>query len=533
MGAPPLATPSDGQSSASSTRERLQALLGDRLGTIIALAIASTISGLCEAGILVLLAQIASRAAKGGSGNIHQSLGFIHIGAPASTLFAVALALTLLRIGLQAPLAILPARIAAAVQARLRTEVFDAYTQASWEMQAADRALQATQLVIAGFSFIVLMTTAIKLNALAAIVILVAAATLFTLLRPLNSLGARRAKELSRAQLRYAGGVSEASRLAEETQVFGVGEAQKARVGTLIVAAQDLFYRTQLVGRLSPALYQSAIYLVLVGGLWVLFSQGASHFTALSAVILLVVRAGSYGQAVQGAYQGLRQSLPFIERLQEATRRYADSHPADGGLALAHVESVAFKEVTFCYHPGRPVLKNVSFEVQAGEAVGVVGPSGAGKSTLIQILLQLRRPDEGCYLVNGVPVERFARSEWHRRVAYVPQQPRLLHATVAENIRYMRDLDDEAVERAGRLARIHEDVISWSQGYQTIVGPRADAVSGGQQRRICLARALAARPEMLVLDEPTSALDPHSETLIQESLAGLRHELTLFIIAHR
>jgi len=551
MGAPPLATPSDGQSSASSTRERLQALLGDRLGTIIALAIASTISGLCEAGILVLLAQIASRAAKGGSGNIHQSLGFIHIGAPASTLFAVALALTLLRIGLQAPLAILPARIAAAVQARLRTEVFDAYTQASWEMQAADReghlqdtmtsqvlqatggALQATQLVIAGFSFIVLMTTAIKLNALAAIVILVAAATLFTLLRPLNSLGARRAKELSRAQLRYAGGVSEASRLAEETQVFGVGEAQKARVGTLIVAAQDLFYRTQLVGRLSPALYQSAIYLVLVGGLWVLFSQGASHFTALSAVILLVVRAGSYGQAVQGAYQGLRQSLPFIERLQEATRRYADSHPADGGLALAHVESVAFKEVTFCYHPGRPVLKNVSFEVQAGEAVGVVGPSGAGKSTLIQILLQLRRPDEGCYLVNGVPVERFARSEWHRRVAYVPQQPRLLHATVAENIRYMRDLDDEAVERAGRLARIHEDVISWSQGYQTIVGPRADAVSGGQQQRICLARALAARPEMLVLDEPTSALDPHSETLIQESLAGLRHELTLFIIAHR
>jgi ABC-type multidrug transport system fused ATPase/permease subunit len=142
-------------------------------------------------------------------------------------------------------------------------------------------------------------------------------------------------------------------------------------------------------------------------------------------------------------------------------------------------------------------------------------------------------PDAGHYLVNGVPAAEFDRADWHRLVAYVPQQPRLLHASVADNIRYFRDIDDEAVERAACLARIHEDVLGWSQGYETIVGPRMDAVSGGQQQRICLARALAARPQMLVLDEPTSALDPHSETLIQESLSSLRHELTLFIVAHR
>ena len=104
---------------------------------------------------------------------------------------------------------------------------------------------------------------------------------------------------------------------------------------------------------------------------------------------------------------------------------------------------------------------------------------------------------------------------------------------MAENIRFFRDVDDEAVERAGRLARIHDDIISWSHGYDTIVGPRADAVSGGQQQRICLARALVARPHVLVLDEPTSALDPGSESLIQESLVALKGELTLFIIAHR
>jgi ABC-type multidrug transport system fused ATPase/permease subunit len=91
----------------------------------------------------------------------------------------------------------------------------------------------------------------------------------------------------------------------------------------------------------------------------------------------------------------------------------------------------------------------------------------------------------------------------------------------------------ESVERAARLASIHDEIMSWPLGYETVVGPRADAVSGGQQQRICLARALAARPAVLVLDEPTSALDPHSETLIQRSLSALRHELTLFVIAHR
>jgi ATP-binding cassette subfamily B protein len=179
------------------------------------------------------------------------------------------------------------------------------------------------------------------------------------------------------------------------------------------------------------------------------------------------------------------------------------------------------------------VLRDVSFETAGAQAIGIIGPSGAGKSTLVQILLQLRTPVEGRYLINGESGEQFARADWHRLVSYVPQEPRLLHASVADNIRYFRDLDDTAVERAARLARIHDDVIEWASGYDTLVGPRADAVSGGQQQRICLARALAAAPEMLVLDEPTSALDPHSETLIQESLNTLRDELTLFIIAHR
>jgi ATP-binding cassette, subfamily B, bacterial len=357
---------------------------------------------------------------------------------------------------------------------------------------------------------------------------------MFVILRPLRQLGAQRSRELSQAQIGYAGGIAEANRLAEESQVFGVAGAQYERVAALFRKCRNLFFSTQLIAKLVPNLYQSLIYVLIVVALFALQASGAAnHAGALGAVILLLVRAAQNGQSIQGSYQSLQQSLPFIDRLQRSERRYADSRPRDGARELASVQTLAFERVGFAYNPGRPVLSDISFTVEEGEAIGVVGPSGAGKSTLIQLLLHIREPGAGRYLVNGEPVGEFTRKDWNRLVAYVPQEPRLLHASVAENIRYFREIADEEVERAARLARIHDDVIGFADGYDTIVGPRADAVSGGQQQRICLARALAARPQVLVLDEPTSALDPQSEKLIGESLIGLKHELTLFIIAHR
>jgi ABC-type multidrug transport system fused ATPase/permease subunit len=210
-----------------------------------------------------------------------------------------------------------------------------------------------------------------------------------------------------------------------------------------------------------------------------------------------------------------------------------DSVSITGEQRLEKVRTLAFESVSFSYTAGRPVLSDISFDVRAGEGIGIVGPSGAGKSTLVQILLRLRIPEEGRYLVNGVSADQLARADWHTQVAYVPQEPRLLHASVADNIRYFREIDDAAVWHAARLAHIHDDIAGWPQGYDTLIGPRADAISGGQQQRICIARALAASPTVLVLDEPTSALDPRSERLLQESLFDLKERLTLFVIAHR
>ena len=338
-------------------------------------------------------------------------------------------------------------------------------TMTSQVIQATAGAVQATTLLTSLITFVVLMASALALNAdrrrdrarRGDRAVRAAAAAE-------RARGAPRARSLAGADASTPGGIGEAIRVAEETQVFGVAAAQRERIGRLIDAARELFFRTWVIGRLVPNLYQSLIYLLIVAGLGGLYLAGAGHAASLGAVVLLLVRAGNNGQQAQTSYQGLRQSLPFIERLQAAEARYAQSAPLDGGALLGRIESLAFEHVSFAYRAERPVLSEISFAVAGGEAIGIVGPSGAGKSTLVQILLRLRPSDRGRYLVNGVPAEQFARSDWHRRVAYVSQEPRLVHATVAENIRYFRDLDDEAVERAARLARIHDDVVAWPRG---------------------------------------------------------------------
>jgi ABC-type multidrug transport system fused ATPase/permease subunit len=275
------------------------------------------------------------------------------------------------------------------------------------------------------------------------------------------------------------------------------------------------------------------IYLTVVAGLGVLYATGSGQVASLGAVVLLLVRAGTYGQQIQSAYQTALQALPFAERVRDATAHYERNAATSEGNELPAIESLAFSHVSFSYRPRQPVLTDISFEIRRPEVVGVIGPSGAGKSTLIQLLLRLREPVSGSYLVNGVPAAHWSIADWHRQVAYVPQEPRLLHATVVDNIRFRREIPLEQVERAAKLARIHDEIVSWSDGYETLIGPRADSVSGGQQQRICLARALASLPSMLVLDEPTSSLDPKSEALIQDSLDELAKEMTLIIVTHR
>ena len=529
---------------------RVAPLLGERRGRLVVLIVTSVLSGLSESVILAVLAQVATSLVAR-TKVVHAAIGPVHVVTTNGVILGVAGAFAAFRLALQVPISVLPARISAEVQARMRNQLFASFTNASWSVQSRDReghlqematnqvmqasfgALHATNLVAAGATFLVLVLSALALNVAAAAAVLAAAALLFAILRPLNAMGAGKARALSQAQMNYASGVGQATRVAEETQVFGVSGAQQDRVGHLVEVTRRHYFDTQLLARLVPNVYQSLIYLILVAGLVALYLAGAGGLASLGAVVLLLVRAGAYGQQIQAGYQMVRQTLPFVRRLQDAQRYYSASVPSLGDARLVAVQTIAFESVTFSYVPGRPAIRDVSFEIRNGEAIGVIGPSGAGKSSIVQLLLRLRVPDSGRYLVNQLLAEQYSAEDWPQRFGYVPQEPRLLHASVAENIRYFRDLDQDAVERAARLACIHDDVVSWSHGYDTIIGPRADAISGGQQQRICLARAVAVMPDVLVLDEPTSALDPRSEALLHQSLLELRGRVTLVIVAHR
>lgn len=540
--------------SVSSMRTQLNLLIGDSRRAIVAVSGLSILTGFTEAATLALVAELAaSIVAHTGNGAHKGRIGLpvIHLHASTPALLIAAFVLCAVRLLLQIPLSMLVSRIPADVQARLRTELFDAFSRSSWSVQSRDRdgqlqetmtgqAMQAMSGATASVSlltsfvqFLVLLIVAVLLSPIAAFGVAVMSLGMFFLLRPLRTLGGSFARQLSRAQIAYARGIAETNRVAEEIHVFGGGEAQREKIARLVMQGRLYFYRTQLLARVITNAYQTLIYVLLISGIGVLYLVGGQRPGAVGGVVLILLRAGSAGQSVQGSYQSLIQAIPFVERTQRAVQRYREHAELYGERPLAAVDTISFEQVSFSYDRGVEVLSDLSFSIGGGEAIGVVGPSGAGKSTLVQLLLRLRDPAAGRYLINGFPAADFTAADWHRQVAYVPQQPRLLHATVAENIRFYRDIGDEQVEQAARVARIHEDIMSWPKQYETIVGPRADAVSGGQQQRICLARALAAGPEMLILDEPTSALDPQSEALIAESLEMITSQLTLIIVAHR
>ena len=510
----------------------------------------SVCAGLTEAAVLAIVAQIgAALAARDNAANTHLGIASIHMSIRAMLLLGVAIAAG--RVLLLVPAAWIAARLAADAEATMRRRLFYSFLRAGWTSKAIDREgtlqelmtnqiAQGTQGVVQTswvitylFSLLALVAAALILSPVAAGIVVGVSLFLFALLRPLSRAGSKSARELSAAQLAHASGVSEATRLAEETQVFGVAPAQRSRLQQLIDRARHLFFRTQLTVRLVPSLYQSSVYLLLMAGLALIYAFDRSGLAALGAVVLVLVRAGTYGNQAQTAYQVVKQTVPFVDRILTAVERYEDAATPEGSKPFEALETLSFRNVSYSYGERSDVLIDFTFDVQAGETIGVIGPSGAGKSTLAQLLLRLREPDTGEYLVNGVPAPSLSWADWAAKVAYVPQTPQLIYASVADNIRYFREVSQEDVERAARLAGIHEDIVSWSGGYDTQVGPRAAAVSVGQAQRLCLARALALRPQILVLDEPTSALDPTSERLIQASLTALRGNLTLFVIAHR
>jgi ABC-type multidrug transport system fused ATPase/permease subunit len=240
-------------------------------------------------------------------------------------------------------------------------------------------------------------------------------------------------------------------------------------------------------------------------------------------------------QALMGMYANIATARVSLRRVAEILDEPIDVQERPDAAAPDLVRgSVEFEDVTLSYERGEPVLDRVSFAVRAGEALALVGPSGSGKSTIANLLLRLIDPDRGRVLIDGRDVRDWPLAELRRRVALVEQEPCLLHATIAENIRYARpDASDGDVREAARRAALGAFIERLPGQYDTIVGERGLALSAGERQRIAIARALLADPAILVLDEPSAALDPGSERLVADGYRAAMQGRTTIVITHR
>jgi ATP-binding cassette subfamily B protein len=195
---------------------------------------------------------------------------------------------------------------------------------------------------------------------------------------------------------------------------------------------------------------------------------------------------------------------------------------------------IVFDKVSFGYDPRRPILKDVSFTVRAGNTVAIVGPSGAGKSTISRILFRFYDVLDGAVKIDGQDIREVTQASLRHAIGIVPQDTVLFNDTVGYNIRYGRPAaSDEEMMEAARLAQIDGFVRSLPDGYATMVGERGLKLSGGEKQRVAIARTILKAPKILLFDEATSALDTKTEREIQQSLREVSRDRTTLVIAHR
>ncbi|KAI9773476.1 MAG: Iron-sulfur clusters transporter atm1, mitochondrial [Geoglossum simile] len=314
------------------------------------------------------------------------------------------------------------------------------------------------------------------------------------------------------------------------------------------------------VGRYDKALraYENASIKVATSLAFLNSGQNLIFSTALTAMMYLAADGVATGALTVGdlvmvnqlvfqlsvplnflgsVYRELRQSLLDMETLfnlqkvNVAIKEIASPEPLElrGG-------EIKIENVTFGYHPDRPILKNLSLTIPAGKKVAIVGPSGCGKSTILRLLFRFYDVQEGRILIDGQDIREVSLETLRRSIGVVPQDTPLFNNTIEHNIRYGNiDATPEAVKAAAKRARIHEIIESLPEGYSTMVGERGMMISGGEKQRLAVSRLILKDPPLLFFDEATSALDTHTEKSLLQNINSILKEKarTSVFVAHR
>jgi len=532
------------------SRIRVSRYYRDSAGKIIGIGVIATVSAQCQAIALVIVVLL---------GRAFQDNHKIYTGSVAGFSFKI----STLRLTWLAMVAIVIAAILDTIIGWMkskmmttwdfvhREEVVNEYLQADFATQSAER-LGTLGLItgyvqrgssmlgaisggiVSGLTLITYIGYALLLDYRAAVVMVGSVVFLALLLAPVMKRIKAYSRALSAELIDYTRDVTEATRMVRDLRVFDALDPLSARLLARSARLNRLRQRANFVNGMVGSIYQYLGIMIVLIGLAVAQHFGTVDIVKLGAIAILLIRSLSYGQGLQGTYQNIVDGVPYLEKLEDLRDLYRSHRTHDGHRVLESVRTLELDNVRYSYDGTIDAVAGVSAQFHVGEIVGIVGPSGGGKSTLSQLLLRLREPTGGAILIDGVNATEFTRSSWYHHVSVVPQDPRLFHANVAENIALLdKRIDRDDVIAAAKAAGIHEVIEGLEQGYETRIGPAFRDLSGGQIQRIGIARALARGANILVLDEPTSALDVHSEAVIQATLESLRGHALVLIIAHR
>lgn len=309
-------------------------------------------------------------------------------------------------------------------------------------------------------------------------------------------------------------------------------------------------------GLFHPLLmFISGVAMVLVTGLGAIEVMAGDislgDFVAFGFYLTLLIWPMIALGWVVNLYQRGAASMGRLNRILEQTPAITVS---DDPISLADTRgAIEFRGVSFAYpSTERLVLDDVSFTVEAGASIAIVGPTGSGKTTIVALLSRLYDPTSGTILLDGIPITQVDPEELRLRIGMVPQDPFLFSDTIEGNIglgmRYEAENEDAsgknadaaagtdiavAVQRSAEIAQLHDQIIEFPKGYETLLGERGINLSGGQKQRATLARALARDPLILVLDDALSAVDTHTESAILSDLRSVTQTRTSFVISHR
>ncbi|HKI43895.1 MAG TPA: ABC transporter transmembrane domain-containing protein [Balneolales bacterium] len=304
----------------------------------------------------------------------------------------------------------------------------------------------------------------------------------------------------------------------------------------------EQLYSTSRRKILISSIFWSSIGLMFMTTLVIIFWFGGREVLAgrltTGDLVAFIFYAFSIARSVgqmSRLYTSLNTAVGATDRIFDVLDEIPEVQDVSHANVLSDVNGeVEFRDVTFAYEYHRPVLKDISYKVSAGQTIAVVGPSGAGKTTMINLIPRFYDPQEGRILVDGHDIKLVKRRSLIDQIAIVPQDVYLFGTTIRENIRYGKlDATDKEIEQAAIDANAYRFINELPGKFDSKIGEKGVKLSGGQRQRIAIARALLKNPRILLLDEATSSLDSESEAQIQEALNRLMKTRTTFIIAHR